>query len=180
MSTMAPKPDAVPDDPEHRRIAWFAAVAWPLLVLALPVFGAWLFYRVISCSSRVWQPLCEWGFLAPLILGGLITALLGVDLWTLLRYERKLADAGSFQELSPPERIGVTHRVRRGYRRLHRSHRRYVRRSILVFSMALGAFLGFAAFFLRLPALASMLIGLAVLGGAIVFNWWARSGAEVV
>lgn len=179
MSAQDPNFAAIADDPEHRRIASLAVIAWPLLVLSIPVFGAWLFYRVISCSTRVWQPLCEWGFLAPMILGGSITALLGFILWTLLQYEQRLADGNSHRALQNTDRQGVSHRVRRGYRRLHPTHQRYVRRSVLVFSMALGAFAGFAVFFLRVPALASLLIGLAVIVGAICFNWWVRTGAEV-
>lgn len=168
---------ASPQDPEHTRIAWLATIAWPLFALSCPVFGLWLPYRVISCSSRVSQFWCDWGFLAPLIMGGLITALLGFVLWTIIQYDRRLEESGTFRWLPDVDRKAVSHRVRRGYRHLHSRHQRYVRRSVLVFSMAMGAFLGFTAFFLRLPALASMLIGLASIVAAIIFNRWARNSA---
>jgi hypothetical protein len=176
MNTIVPMLTAgAPQDPEHTRIARLARIAWLLLVLSCPIFGLWLPYRVISCSSRVSQSWCEWGFLAPLAMGGLITVSLGIVLSTIVQYDRRLETSGRVSRLDDTGRKRLSHRVRRGYRHLHPRHQRYVRHSVLVFSMALGAFLGFAAFFLRLPALASMLIGLAAIVSATIFNRWATN-----
>jgi hypothetical protein len=166
--------EGIPDDRQHRRVALLGYAAWPLLLLQVPIFGIWLFFRLISCSSDVPQQICEWGFLGPLVPGAIIVACLVIVVLTLIQYEQEMSVVADSDGQSWAHPTKVARYTRRGYRRLRPQHRRHVRRILLVFSFALGGFLGFSAFYLGLPALASILIGMVTIISTILFNRWIK------
>ena len=98
MNTVSPSIGATPEERHRRRIALVGHLAWPLLALLFPVFFFWLFLRLISCAGDVPLRVCEWGFVAPLILGAAIIFCLGVAVWSLFQYDRlfALTDASGY------------------------------------------------------------------------------------
>jgi hypothetical protein len=158
----------------HRRIQIFGYVSLSLSILLVPIFFAWLGFRLISCSSDVSQEVCEWGIAAPLVPTLLITGCLTLALVTLIGDARTLDKDIRVEKLSWANPSRATHYVRRGYRRLRPSHKKHLRRTFSMFSFALACFVSFWAFYWGLPALASMLIGVVIVVSVAVFNWWAR------
>ena len=98
MNTVSPSIGATPEERHRRRIALVGHLAWPLLALLFPVFFFWLFLRLISCAGDVPLRVCEWGFVAPLILGAAIIFCLGVAVWSLFQYDRLFALTDALQK----------------------------------------------------------------------------------
>ena len=184
MTMSAPSSASSPDnnvslDAAHKRIAIAGWLVWPLLILFLPTFFMWLGYRLVSCTSDVSPVLCNWGFLVPLIPGGLIVGCLGFAVLTLHRRGRQTAFDAQVERQSRINPKRIAHYVRGGYRGLWETHKKHVQRTILFFSFGLSVLTGFWAFYFGLPALASMMLGVAILVVAFMFNDWIALGNSV-
>ncbi len=172
-SPVPPPEKSLSIDSSHRRIAVVGWLVWPLLILLVPTFFVWLGYRLVSCTSDVSVVLCDWGFLVPLIPGGLLAVCLAFAVFTLHQRGRQSTFDAQFEKLSRVNPKRVTHYVRGGYRALHATHKKHVLRTILFFSFSAGVLVGFWMYVFGLPALASMMFGISIVLIAIGFNGWA-------
>jgi len=170
-----PSGKSVNTDTAHKRIAVVGWLVWPLLILWVPIFFMWLGYRLVSCTSDVSLVVCDWAFLAPLIPGGLIVGCLAFAVLTLHQRGREATFDAQVERLSQVNLKRVALNVRWGYRGLRETHKKHVRRTMLFFAFTLSMFVGFWVYYFGLPALASMIVGIAIVVLAVMFNGWVAS-----